>query len=268
MALFSLNVGDITPSLWLVAAPVLISVLQQGKKLIYWDIVIFTFLFTICALPTILTICGNDALSALVNSLYNMVDYPQGSQLWYYLRSSKIMAIFTIFVLVCYAVHYRDKLHKIRLEELYEQLTRNNDNELIKRIKTIADEDDDDESKRYDKLYNRIVEYMEMNRPFTKKDFSAAQLSIALNINASYLSLAINAKRNMNFNTFVNTYRIENVKKMIRFNSKKYTLEHIYLSSGFKNQSTFNKAFKQYEGITPTEYIKKLNDNSMISEFQ
>jgi len=34
-------------------------------------------------------------------------------------------------------------------------------------------------------------------------------------------------------------------------------LKYIYLSSGFKNQSSFNKAFKEKEGITPSEYYKQ-----------
>jgi AraC-like DNA-binding protein len=255
MALFSLNAGDITPSLWLIVAPLCISVIQHGKKLVYWNIIVFSVLLIICGFPTILVICGNKTLTDLVQSLYKTLAYPEGVYIWYCLRFTKIISIFSNLALVCYAVYYKEQMYKVQLEELKDQLNRNN--ELDSKMKPI---DEEDENKKYDKLYDTIVEYMENKQPFTKEDFSIAQLSIALNINTSYISSAIKIKQNINFSTFVNTYRIEKVKKMLQYNVKKYTLEHIYMSSGFKNQSTFNKAFKLYEGITPTEYIKKLHD--------
>ncbi|WP_370567614.1 helix-turn-helix domain-containing protein [Dysgonomonas sp. Marseille-P4677] len=33
-------------------------------------------------------------------------------------------------------------------------------------------------------------------------------------------------------------------------------MRYIYSSAGFRHQSTFNKVFKELEGITPSEYIK------------
>jgi AraC-like DNA-binding protein len=64
----------------------------------------------------------------------------------------------------------------------------------------------------------------------------------------------------MNYTFFVNTFRIKHVKKLIAQNThNRFTLEYIYLSSGFKNQSTFNKVFKQIEGVTPSEYYKNIN---------
>jgi AraC-like DNA-binding protein len=32
---------------------------------------------------------------------------------------------------------------------------------------------------------------------------------------------------------------------------------YIYTEAGFSNQSTFNRVFKQIEGITPSEYFQK-----------
>ncbi|MFP3733141.1 helix-turn-helix domain-containing protein, partial [Bacillus sp. SIMBA_006] len=59
---------------------------------------------------------------------------------------------------------------------------------------------------------------------------------------------------------YLNTCRIENVKKLIQENDiNKITLMYIYTASGFSNQSTFNRVFKQIEGITPSEYINKNN---------
>jgi AraC-like DNA-binding protein len=109
---------------------------------------------------------------------------------------------------------------------------------------------------KYKDLYAQIEKYFETNLPFVNPDFTAAQLASALNTNIAYISKAINQQRDINFNVFVNHYRIEKVKQMMRDSSNKYTLEYISSSSGFRNQSTFNKAFKSIEGITPSAYSK------------
>jgi YesN/AraC family two-component response regulator len=256
VALIDMNSDDVASSLWFIIVPLAVSVVQHSRKFVYWNVATFSFLVVIYGLPIILKMCNIDTLSVLVSSLYEN-DTAQNDYVWYAHIFNKIVSIFVLFILVCQCVRYKEKLYNIRMDELYDKLSQNNDTDLITTIKTA---DKDDESKKYDYLYARIVEYMEINKPFAKEDFSIMQLAFALNTNAAYLSAAINIKRNINFSMFVNTYRIENVKRMIQFNSKKYTLEHIYLSSGFKNQSTFNKAFKLYEGITPTEYIKRIKN--------
>jgi YesN/AraC family two-component response regulator len=115
---------------------------------------------------------------------------------------------------------------------------------------------------KHNELYSSILKHFETNKPYINPDFDIAQLAIALNSNGSYISKAIKINRDMNFNAFVNNYRIEKIKEMIQENNSKFTLEYIYSSSGFKNQSTFNKVFKLIEGITPSEYYKKYAKNS------
>jgi YesN/AraC family two-component response regulator len=118
-------------------------------------------------------------------------------------------------------------------------------------------------SKKYSDLYQNILSYFAQECPYINPDFSILQLAIALDTNSAYLSKAIKIQRNMNYNQFINLFRIEHVKEMImQDTSNRYTLEYIYTSSGFKNHSTFNKVFKQIEGITPSEYYKKLEEKS------
>lgn len=45
------------------------------------------------------------------------------------------------------------------------------------------------------------------------------------------------------------------VKKLIKEHKlDRHSLLYAYTSSGFKNQSTFNRVFKDIEGMTPTEF--------------
>ncbi|WP_419869805.1 helix-turn-helix domain-containing protein [Chryseobacterium sp. CT-SW4] len=110
---------------------------------------------------------------------------------------------------------------------------------------------------RMEKLYEDILIYFEEQKPFCNNDFSMIQLANALDTNVTYISRAIKLGANTNFNAFVNNYRIDFVKKLIDDEElKNYSMLHIFTSAGFKYQSTFNKVFKQVEGVTPTEYIR------------
>lgn len=126
-------------------------------------------------------------------------------------------------------------------------------------------DDDNDESvdtktediEKFNALYNEIVDYFEREKPYCNPDFCISQLSLALDSNVKYISKAIKINKDVNFNVFVNIYRINMTKDMLAHDFQdKYTIRYIYTSAGFRHQSTFNKAFKQIEGITPSEYIK------------
>jgi len=111
------------------------------------------------------------------------------------------------------------------------------------------------EEEKFKELFQRIHVYMETLRPYINPDFTIHQMAHELNTNTNYIDKAIGQARDLHFNLFVNHYRIENVKTMLETDNK-YTFEHIALASGFRNLSTFNKAFKIIEGLTPSEYCK------------
>lgn len=106
-------------------------------------------------------------------------------------------------------------------------------------------------------LYKQILNYFNENQPWKECDYTIQDLAAELGTNTTYISRAINQNTKMNFNTFINKYRIEYIKNEIEENhiNKRYKLIHIYNSAGFKHQSTFNKAFKQFMKMTPSEYI-------------
>ena len=63
----------------------------------------------------------------------------------------------------------------------------------------------------------------------------------------------------MNFNDFINTYRVEEVKKAFdNGEHKKTTLLGIAYDCGFNSKATFNRAFKKNAGFSPKEYLEKL----------
>ena len=61
----------------------------------------------------------------------------------------------------------------------------------------------------------------------------------------------INENLYKNFFDFINTYRIEEMKKQLQGESK-YTILGIAYESGFNSKSSFNRIFKKYTGQTPS----------------
>lgn len=114
-------------------------------------------------------------------------------------------------------------------------------------------------SEKYNELFNEIEHYFEEKAPYQNPDFNIHQLVIDLKTNSRYVANAIHQKNGGNFKSYLNTYRIKEVKKKLdKKEHERYTLKHIYNSVGFTNQSTFNRIFKEVEGTTPSEYIENL----------
>jgi ligand-binding sensor domain-containing protein/AraC-like DNA-binding protein len=81
-------------------------------------------------------------------------------------------------------------------------------------------------------------------------------------IHPNYLSRIINERFEMNFNDFINHYRIEEAKGMLqKTDGNERNILEIMYDCGFYSKSVFNTAFKKFSGTTPSEY-KKTHLNS------
>lgn len=88
---------------------------------------------------------------------------------------------------------------------------------------------------------------------------SIGKLSESIGCNTKYLSQIINDDYNCNFNTFINEIRIKEACRRILAGGEwdRLTLEAIANSVGFKSRSTFSQLFKQFTGMTPTEFKRQ-----------
>ena len=78
-----------------------------------------------------------------------------------------------------------------------------------------------------------------------------------LHSNRNYLSQIINEHFNVNFNNFVNEYRIKESRKLLLSSKyENYTIEGIATTVGFHSKTTFNNAFKKFTGVTPSFFRK------------
>ena len=101
---------------------------------------------------------------------------------------------------------------------------------------------------------------LEKNNAYLKSDFTMHEVAKILKTNTSYLSKVVNHFKGSNFKEYVNKLRMEYIINQIIKDEQiqKYSIEAIAKEIGFSNASTFSKAFKKYNGISPSYYIKKV----------
>jgi AraC-like DNA-binding protein len=104
------------------------------------------------------------------------------------------------------------------------------------------------------KLDEEIIE----NKAFLKNGLSIQYLAKQLGVSSYRLREFINQVLGYeNFSTYINGYRIESIKQEFADLDKEHTpILTIALNNGFNSLSTFNRAFKSVEGMTPSEYRK------------
>lgn len=101
----------------------------------------------------------------------------------------------------------------------------------------------------------RLVDYFENERPWLDPDLKIWDVAIRVGTNRTYVSKAINEQLDSNFSDFVNGYRIREAQKIMeRDSSFSFSLQAIAEMSGFGSLSSFSRAFRKFEGCTPSEY--------------
>ncbi|WP_103068247.1 helix-turn-helix domain-containing protein [Aquimarina sediminis] len=116
--------------------------------------------------------------------------------------------------------------------------------------------------KEFESLIFQLDNYLLQTEAFMSPSFSISKAAIALNVHTRKISLAINTVGQQNFKSFVNNYRIEKSKDLIKNNSiREFSIEGIGNEVGFKSKSAFYKEFKRRTNSTPLQYYKSLSKN-------
>ena len=115
-------------------------------------------------------------------------------------------------------------------------------------------EDNDDQE-----LFMRLSHYIESDRLYLEPNVSLADISALIRRSTQKTSEVINQYARQNFNDFINQYRIQEAKKLLT-TQHHLTISAIAFDVGFNSLSSFNSAFKKFEGITPSAYRKTYMD--------
>ena len=103
-------------------------------------------------------------------------------------------------------------------------------------------------------LMDKLHLIMQEQQPFKNSKFTLKELSVISGISENKLS-GLFKKRGENFYRFVNKYRVEEAKRLLRQpNYLKYTIEIIGEDAGFNSRASFFHTFKKLTGRTPQKF--------------
>ncbi len=98
---------------------------------------------------------------------------------------------------------------------------------------------------------------MEDKKLYENPELSIWEVAQALETHSKQISQVINQGFGINFNDYVNKYRVEAViQKMEAGEHNLQTLLGIAYDCGFNSKSTYNRSFKRHTGLSPNEYLQ------------
>jgi AraC-like DNA-binding protein len=107
-------------------------------------------------------------------------------------------------------------------------------------------------------LKKQLIQLFEDIKVYKNSELRITTVSESLQTNRTYISKLINEEFQMNFNEFVNKYRIDEAKKLLSENNLDvFTMEHIAERSGFGSVNSFTRAFKTMVGMPPSKYKRR-----------
>ena len=169
-----------------------------------------------------------------------------------------LISILAIVALLAWKYYKNAQQIKIRYHEIETKLQQHNELTLLSYEnistygKSILSND------IFIDLQNKIKEF-ENSKEFNQKGLSLALLAEKLNTNTSYLSQFINDTKEMNFNKYLSTLRINYITKLI-YDDPKYLrlkIQGLADECGISSRQNFSDLFQEINGIRPTDFIKQ-----------
>ena len=109
-------------------------------------------------------------------------------------------------------------------------------------------------------VFNEVKAYLNQKEVFTNSEIKLSDVAKSTGHSSINISQAISANGDSTFNQMVNALRVEEVKKLFadRVNDE-LDIQQIAFKAGFNSKATFNRVFKSFMNMTPTQYRKSLN---------
>lgn len=101
-------------------------------------------------------------------------------------------------------------------------------------------------------LYQKVINYL--SEHYTE-NITLKSVAAQFGYSEKYLSGNLHTLTGINFRKLLSLYRVNHAKRMLH-SKRNYSISSIAMNSGFSSLNTFNRAFKEIVGVTPTQYKK------------
>lgn len=105
-------------------------------------------------------------------------------------------------------------------------------------------------------IIDQLEAIMEKGRAYAVEGITIRDIASELEISVHQLPEILNRYMGKNFNTYINSFRINEAKKLL-LERPELTVIQISGEVGFSSSSIFSTAFSKSEGISPRDYRKK-----------
>ncbi len=99
-----------------------------------------------------------------------------------------------------------------------------------------------------------LIHEFDVKKIYLNPDLNMDLLSNLMDIPKHQITEVLNTVIGRNFFRFVNEYRVEAVKEMLKDEQNMYSIEAIGYECGFSSKSSFFTTFKKLTGITPAQF--------------
>jgi len=160
------------------------------------------------------------------------------------------LAILLIIAIVYGAYSYLKNMRRLQLEKIKQ----------IEKIKLRA------RGQKSAELKNVLKHCMETDKLFINQDLKVEDLCDIAGVNRSTLIQSIHAGGWAGFNEYVNSYRVEEMKRLLLDPDKQnYSLDHLHREAGFGSKQSFYKNFRKIAGTSPAKWRAKNRSRTIIN---
>jgi len=111
---------------------------------------------------------------------------------------------------------------------------------------------------KIDEIVSLIRKTMQNEKLYRETELTIQNLADRIEFPSYRVSQAINEGIKKNFYDLVNSYRVEEAKRLLLDSkNKNYTILSIGFEAGFNSKTTFNTVFKKFTGLTPTDFRER-----------
>ncbi|WP_158091362.1 helix-turn-helix domain-containing protein [Tenacibaculum holothuriorum] len=163
------------------------------------------------------------------------------------------IAIPAISIIAIIAFFYRKE--KKRNKKLYKKIiTVTEEPETTKKEYNI-------DEKLEKEILNKLYKIKE-NHEYLQPDFSINKIANELNTNSTYISFVFNSKKEESFKQYYTKLKIEYIIDKLKTDKtyRMYSIQTLAEEVGYSNASAFSRAFKKHTGVTPSIFLKTLDD--------
>ena len=117
---------------------------------------------------------------------------------------------------------------------------------------------DKTDEKLTDSAIEKVQLGMEVQKLFLKQNLNIEEFSKRINLPVKEVSAVINKHYGTNFFEFMNSYRVEEAKRLLGDSQHAdMTVMDVLLHAGFNSKSAFHRFFNRLVGMSPTEFRKQ-----------